>query len=416
MRRLSAFLIFVFLTSNVIFAQGAKPVLTEPVDESNLVRLAGNTLPAPLAQIDRGAVADSMALNHLLLTLKRPAEAQFRLQRELDAMHDPASPRYHHWLTTTELGERFGLASQDTKVLRHWLESHGFIVNRIYQNGLLIDFSGNAGQVRAAFHTEIHNLVLPNGEKHIANISDPQIPAALAPGVEGVASLHDFFPKPHRIDRGSLTYSPDSQTWHPHFTLPYKGTTYHVVAPFDFATIYNLLPLWKRGITGKGVTIATVEDSNLAHPQDWAAFRESFGMDGFTEGNFKQIYPNCANPGQNGDEIEAALDVEWASASAPDANVELSACANSRTTSGLDLAIINLLETAPPDIISDSYGLCETINADANGVPVSKYWSATNNPKTLASALSYIPEIPWNDTCASELIYSDPKNGRYTQS
>src|SRR5208337_3821137 len=112
---------------------------------------------------------------------------------------------------------------------------------------------------------------------------------------------------------------------------------------------------WKRGFTGKGITIATVEVSNLAHPGDWSAFREAFDLKGFTAGNFKQIYPNCTNPGQNGAEFEAALDVEWASASAPDANIELSACANSRTVNGLDLAILNLLDLEPPDIISDSY-------------------------------------------------------------
>ena len=177
--------------------------------------------------------------------------------------------------------------------------------------------------------------------------------------------------------------------------------------------------------------------------------------------------------------------MEWASASAPDANIELSACPNSRTAFGLDLAILNLLDLEPPDIISDSYGLCETItgqteialenreaqiatalgttffiaqgdtgadecspvegffshlginsgdntasayavdvggtdfmaeyNADVNGIPVSDYWSATNDPETKASALSYIPEIPWNQGCTSQLIYTDPVFGGYTQ-
>ena len=46
-------------------------------------------------------------------------------------------------------------------------------VNVVYENGLLIDFSGTAGQVREAFHTEIHNLNV-KGVKHIANMSDPQ--------------------------------------------------------------------------------------------------------------------------------------------------------------------------------------------------------------------------------------------------
>jgi subtilase family serine protease len=469
-------------------AVGPKPVITAPVDETQLVILKGNTPPAALdSRNDRGVVDDSLRLDHLLLKLKRAPDTEARLEALIETMHNPDSPEYHHWLTAVQLGERYGLAARDLATIRLWLESHGFVVNRVYQNGLIVDFSGSAGQVREAFHTEIHNLVLPHGEQHLANIRDPQIPAALAPAVEGVASLHDFFPRPHSIQLGTVSRDPFTGEWHPHFTVSLFGSIYHVVSPWDFATIYNLIPLWERGFTGTGVTIATVEDSDLAHPRDWSDFRRTFGLDRFTGGNFQQVYPDCTDPGANGDEVEADLDVQWASATAPDANVELSACANSKTTSGLDLAILNLLETAPPDVISDSYGLCETItgqtevalenseaqqavaegvtffiaqgdtgadecapvehtpystlginsgdntasayavdvggtdfmaqyNADVNGVPLSNYWSATNNPQTLASALSYIPEIPWNDSCASQLIFSDPKNGGFAES
>jgi len=309
-------------------------------------------------------------------------------------------------------------------------------------------------------------------------MSDPQIPAALAGAVHGV-SLHNFFGRPHLTQQRPVSYNRTTSSWQPHFTLPFQGSVFNVVAPFDFATIYNLLPLWNQGITGKGVTIATVEDTNLAHPSDWSTFRKTFGLTGFKDATFKQVYPGCPNPGQNGDEIEAALDVEWASAAAPDANIVLFACGDTKTTSGLDLALLGLLETNPPDIISDSYGLCETVtgqaevalenfeaelatlegvtffiaqgdtgadecapvettnystqginsgdntasafavdvggtdfmaqyNFDTRGVPLSKYWSAKNNPTTLASALSYVPEIPWNDGCTSKLIYTDP--------
>src|SRR5208282_2568645 len=463
-----------------------KPVITGPIDESQLVTLAGNTTPAALrAGNDRGPVADSLTFDHLLLALKPTPETEARLEKLIDEMHHQDSPEFHRWLTPQQLGERFGLAPQDRETIQRWLETHGFSINRVYQNGLVIDFAGTAAQIRETFHTEIHNLVLPNGEKHIANIRDPQIPAALAPAVEGVASLHDFFPKSHALQLGPVSYDSATHKWHPHFNVQSQGQTFHTVSPYDFATIYNVLPLWQRGFTGKGVTIALVEDSNLAHASDWSEFRGSFGLKDFKEGNFRQIYPNCTNPGQNGAEFEAALDVEWSTASAPDANIELSACANSRTVSGLDLAILNLLDLDPPDIISDSYGLCETItghaelalenreeqiatalgttffiaqgdtgadecspvegylshlginsgdntasayavdvggtdfmaqyNADVNGIPVSDYWSPTNDPVTKASALSYIPEIPWNQSCTSELIYSDPVFGGYTQ-
>jgi subtilase family serine protease len=483
------FAMFAALCSIFTFAQPGYPraVITKPIDESQLITLSGNTTPAALdAENDRGPVADNFFFDHLLLTLKRAPETEAQLDKLINEMHDPHSPQFHRWLTPQQLGERFGAAAQDRATLERWLQSHGFSINRVYNNGLLIDFSGTAGEIRETFHTEIHNLVLANGEKHIANMSDPEIPAALAPAIEGVASLHDFFPKPHMFRLGPVSYNAKTQTWHPHFNVKYQGYTYHTVSPYDFDIIYNVLPLWQRGYTGQGVTIALVEDSNLAHPSDWHAFRDTFGLKGFKEATFKQIYPGCSNPGQNGDEIEAALDVEWASVAAPDANIELSACAHSHGVSGLDLAILNLLDLEPPDIISDSYGLCETItgqteialenreaqiatalgttffiaqgdtgadecspvegylshlglnsgdntasayavdvggtdfmaqyNQDVYGVPVSDYWSAKNNPQTKASALSYIPEIPWNDGCTSELLYSDPVYGGYSQS
>jgi hypothetical protein len=36
----------------------------------------------------------------------------------------------------------------------------------------------------------------------------------------------------------------------------------------------------------------------------------------------------------------------------------------------------------------------------------STYWSTTNDPTTQASALSYIPEIPWNNSCASPEVFA----------
>jgi subtilase family serine protease len=470
-------------------AQTPRPLVTASIDESALVTLGGNTpAAASRSENDRGAVADDMRFEHMLLLLKRDPDTEARLLARIEAMHTPGTAEYHHWLTPEQLGAQFGANVQDVAAVKGWLESHGLAINRIYKSGLVLDFSGTAGQLREAFHTEIHNLVLPNGEKHIANTSDPQIPAALAAAVSGMP-LHDFFGRPHLTSMRPVSYDRASGRWHPKFEVSSQGSVFNVVAPYDFATIYNLLPLWNEGFTGKGVTIATVEDTNLAHPSDWSTFRKTFGLTGFKEGNFKQVYPGCANPGQNGDEIEAALDVEWASAAAPDANIVLFACGNTSTTSGLDIAILNLLETNPPDIISDSYGLCETIsgqaevqlenfeaelatlegvtffiaqgdtgadecspaeatafsfstlginsgdntasafavdvggtdfmaqyNFDTHGIPLSNYWSATNNPKTLASALSYVPEIPWNDGCTSKLIYTDPVIAGFSQS
>lgn len=160
----------------------ARPRVTQIIDETNRVALAGNTHPEARPANDRGAVANDFAMEHMLLQLKRSAEQETVLREFLDELHTQGSPNFHHWLTAEEFGQRFGLARPDLDAVTSWLASHGFRVNVIYPSGMLIDFSGTAAQVRKAFQTEIHRLEV-KGEKHIGNMSDPRIPVALAPVV-----------------------------------------------------------------------------------------------------------------------------------------------------------------------------------------------------------------------------------------
>ena len=403
MRCVAAWLWLAFCATPVA-AQTVTAFLSSRLVESERVTLEGNTPPAALdPDNDRGLVADTQPLEHLLLVLQQTPQREAALRQFIDDLHDPASASYHAWLSPQQLGARFGLAHEDLALVQHWLESHGFVVNRIYTNGLVVDFSGSAAQVREAFHTEIHQLVLRNGERHLANVRDPDVPAAIAPAIRGIASLHDFFPRTHAMPLGPVTYDRASNTWKPRFNIKIGGAQYHTIGPYDFAAIYDLLPLWKRGITGRGITIAAVEDSNLLHAEDWRDFRRTFGLERFSHGTFAQVYPGCKNPGQNGDETEAALDVEWASAAAPDAAVELAACANTATTSGLDLAILGLIDFAPPDIITDSYGLCETITGRA-GIALE------NREAQLASAEGTTFFIAEGDAGADQCAPAEPTN------
>jgi subtilase family serine protease len=325
---------------------------------------------------------------------------------------------------------------------------------------MTIDFSGNASQVRQAFHTEIHYLNV-NGARHLANMSDPQIPEALAPAVSGVVSMHDF--APHAMKKGR-----------PAFTYTSQGSTYQAMTPADLATIYNLTPLFSAGVTGVGQTIAVIEDSNLYSSADWDTFRSTFGLSQYANGSLATVHPapagggNCGNPGTNGDDSEAILDAEWASAAAPDAAIVVASCSNTNVTFGGLIALENLINSAnPPGVISISYGECEAENGAAanaafnsayqqavaegisifiaagdegaascdagatgatHGIGVSAwastpynvavggtdfgdlyagttatYWSATNTA-TYGSAMSYVPEISWDDSCASGLL------------
>ncbi len=445
-------------------AQGRRqPLITEPINETVLHTLPGNTRPEATRQNDRGAVADSFPMEHMLLQLRRSPAQEDAVRGLIDDLHNASSPKFHQWLTAEEFGRNYAPAQEDMDKLAAWLQSHGFAVNVIYPSGMAIDFSGTASQVREAFHTSIHYFEV-NGQRHVANASDPKIPAAFAPVVDGVVSMHDFRPHSMRAAHRDYTYTSG-------------GNTLQAVAPADLATIYDLNPLFASGYTGKGQTIAVIEDSNLYSTSDWYTFRSAFGLSLYSSGSLTVAHPapasgvnNCGNPGLlSGDDGEAILDAEWASASAPGAAIVVAACADTYTFGGF-IAMQNLVNNPhPPSVMSVSYGECEAengassnaalnalyqqavaegisvfvsagdegaVSCDANlpdathGIGISAFastaynvavggtdfsdtYSGTNdtywntiNSGAYGSALSYIPETPWNDSCAGALLES----------
>jgi uncharacterized repeat protein (TIGR01451 family) len=445
----------------------ARPKITQGIDETNRVVLEGNTRPEARTANDRGPVPSAFPMEHMLLQLKRAPEQEQAVAEFIDELHTPGSPNFHRWISAEEFGQRFGLAKPDLDAITAWLESQGFKVNVVYPSGMLIDFSGIAGQVRRAFETEIHHFEV-NGEMHVGNFSDPRIPAALAPVIAGVVSLHDFRPRAmHELRKANGN-----------FTFPGSaGGTDYAVVPADLATIYNLNPLFTAGNSGQGQTIVLIEDTDVFAASDWTKFRSTFGLSTYTSASFTSVHPrpssgtnNCGAPGVVApNDAEAILDAEWASAAAPSAAIEMAACADTATTFGGLIALQNLINanSGPPAIVSISYGQCETVNgaaanaaynsayqqAVAEGVSVfvaagdsgaagcdnsvaeathgigvnafastpynvavggtdfsdtysgtnATFWNSSNTP-AFGSALSYIPETPWNDSCAGALI------------
>jgi Pro-kumamolisin, activation domain len=180
--------------------QNKRVLIVNPIDETKLITLQGNTRPEANAANDRGRVDDGFRMEHLLLQLKRAPEQEEAFEKYSDELSDKSSPNYHRWLTPAEIGEMYGPAQADVETVRAWLESHGFKVAPAPPNGMALDFSGTAGEIRDTFHTEIHYLDV-RGKTHFANMSDPSIPAALAPVVVGVVSMHNFMPQSMVVPR-----------------------------------------------------------------------------------------------------------------------------------------------------------------------------------------------------------------------
>jgi subtilase family serine protease len=323
--------------------QAAANRIAGPLDEARVVTLDGNVHPLARAEFDRGPLDAETSVGRMLLLLKSSAGQQAELDALVAAQHDPHSPLYRKWLTPAQYGARFGANAQDAARVAAWLTGHGFTVDEIPASNRLILFSGTAGQVAETFHTEMHRYRV-NGVEHIANVQDPQIPAALAGVVGGVVSLHDFRRRSQIGTRTALRPQP----------LYTSGST-HYLFPADFTAIYDLTPLYGAGITGTGISIAIVGRSNIG-VSDVTAFRAKAGL----AANNPTVILAGTDPGLvKGDQDEATLDVEWSGAVAPAAAVKLVAAASTGATDGVDLSAEYIVNHATATVVSTSYGSCE---------------------------------------------------------
>ncbi len=427
--------------------------ITQAIDPTRLVTLRGNTHPLARPEFDQGPVAADLALDHMLLVLKRSPAQESALKQLLEEQQQPSSPNYHHWLTPEEFGRRFGPSDHDIEVMTAWLESQGLQVAGASRGRTVIEFAGTAEQVENAFHAAIHRFVV-NGEEHWANANNPQIPAALAPVLAGLARLHNFKPKPQvRIAKVGLPYVPGPQPGSavPEFTAT-DGS--HGLAPADYATIYNINPLYAAGFNGTGATIAIVAQSNIK-ASDITSFRSVFGLP--SNPPKIMVVPGSKDPGLvKGDETESLLDASWAGAVAPNATIELV------VSTDVDTSARYIIDNNLADVMTESYGDCEAdyTQADANSIQAlaqqaaaegityivstgdsgsagcddpntqktatgpfsvnilastpytvavggtqfnengnnAAYWNPQNG-STFGSALSYIPEDVWNESC-----------------
>jgi hypothetical protein len=252
------------------------PRISQPIDDQQRVTLKGNVHPLARSRFDQGVVADSFPAQRMLLLLQRSPEQESALRQFLQDVHTPGNPSYHKWLTPDEFGKAYGPGDADVSSVTQWLQSRGFSVAGVAKGKTTIEFSGNAGQVRNAFHTEIHTYLI-RGAEHHANNSDPQIPAALAPVVAGITPMNDFRPKSNAEVLGQAAYNVRSHQVTQQWTMFGLPDPELAVAPGDFAVQYDLNPLYSAGTNGTGVTIGIIGDSNV-DPALVAAYRTLFGL------------------------------------------------------------------------------------------------------------------------------------------
>jgi uncharacterized protein (TIGR03437 family) len=393
--------------------------------------------PSARKEFDQGPLDPASKIGYATLLLKPYPGKQMELEQLLQEQQDHTSSNFHRWLTPEQFGDRFGLNVADYEKVLAWLQSTGLHVENRARARNWVAFSGTVRQVQDAFHTEIHRYRV-KGKTHFASSTELTIPVSLAGLVAGVRGLNDF-------DRAEPSYT--------------TATGTHALSPDDWATIYDVTPLYKMGIDGTGVRIAIIGTTGVL-PADYAQFRSTFGLPPSTVE--QHLIGPDPGPAAAGAAEEMTLDVDLAGAVARNSQIVL-VYASSLVDAGQAAVDQNL---AP--IVSASFHQCESFaskqyqavvqQANAQGItfvaasgdsgaaacdnhgsfgatgrlpasggiavglPASipevtavggtqfneaagSYWNTTNGTNG-ESALSYIPEIAWNQTGSQGLLAS----------
>ena len=415
------------------FAPGARAQparISRAIDRAQRVALPGHLHPKAIAGNDRGRLAPSFELSYVTLAFAQTDAQKADLAQLLQDQQTPGSSLFHQWLTPEQYADRFGVSQSDLDRMTNWLQSEGLTVAGVSRSRTWLAASGAAAQVESAFRTELHQYDV-NGELHFANATEPSIPAALGGVVRAIRGLNDF-----RAQAKSRAIKPDYNSS--------RGN--HYLAPNDLASIYNISSLYNAGFDGSGQKIVVAGQTEI-DLTDLQTFRTKFNLPGADPQI--TLVPGSRNPGTvSGDLGEADLDLEWSSAVARNAMVLYVYAFDVMT------AVQYAIDQNMAPVLSLSYGLCEleTLTSDLatmqgwaqqanaqgmtwfaasgdsggadcddsthSGLAVDApasipevtgvggteflegtgvFWASTND-SNLASVLSYIPEVAWNDT------------------
>jgi subtilase family serine protease len=291
---------------------------------------------------------------------------------EMDALardlYDSSSPNYRRWLNRQQIAARFAPTADEAATVRKFFESHNLKVVLTGNDNFFVRARGTIGDVQKAFHVVLNDYRL-HGSVVRANDRDPYVEGAAAPLVRAIAGLDGGVYTHTAIVRSSALLNaaagqsspaagaigPTGQSADPSFyssvcftpgtqtlstnndgQLPigtYTGEQLNLESlsspgcaytPAPIQAAYHLKELYAQGYTGQGQTIVIFDwCGSSTIESDANAFSKKFGLPTLDASNFQIIYTPTPSACIQENQIEINLDVEWAHAVAPGANIVL---------------------------------------------------------------------------------------------
>lgn len=238
--------------------------------------------------------------NQLHLAIGLPLHNQAALDSLLQQIYDPASPNYHHFLTSQEFDAQFGPTAADVQAVVEFARTNGLTVTRVHGNRMLVEVTGQASNIEGAFKVTLKEYKHPKENRNFfAPDQEPSVPASLPVlDVSGLSSYARPQPKLH--------YHPNTSQ------SPKIGS-----GPFGTYMGYDFRAAYVPGttLTGAGQKIALVQfDGYLA--SDIALYAQQAGLPSVSLTNIL-LNGFSGNPTGSGGEVEVSLDIEMVISMAP---------------------------------------------------------------------------------------------------
>jgi kumamolisin len=329
-----------------------------------LATAAGSATGAGLqAATDQGlAPTDQNVTVSLVLRMRNEQGLEQYVQQTATS----GSANFQKFLTTAEFANRYGATDTQIAKVQQYLSSHG-LKGEVLDNHMVISVNGTLGQFSSLFNTPIHSYVSDtSGQRFHRPAQKLVMPAGLGDSVlvaSGLSNERHFVPHHTNMVRTNLQIDQPSASLRTQ-SLTISGqpgahtnpTATGIPGSYtvgDVADLYNINPLYARGINGSGSTVAIVTLATF-DPADAENYWSKIGLT--TKPNrILQVHVDGGG-GTNGSD-ETALDVEQSGGLAPFANIIVYDAPNSG--SGFVDAFARAVSDNTADSISTSWGLGE---------------------------------------------------------
>jgi subtilase family serine protease len=316
------------------------------------------------------------------------------------AVSDPASPSYRHYLTPAQWEKRFSPKPASVHAVTAWLQAQGVMIDQVSPDRMTVQATASAATVERAFGTSLAQYSV-RGKALRARTGTLSVPAGVAPLISGVSGIDQRPATPAGLTGARLPtrgasqgarqarpqaskaggeipqppgfrnaapcssyYGEASDTSDPEYgggypyPLPYAVCGY---TPPQLQGAYGLDAPIGTGLDGRGYTVAVVDayasPTLFADAQQYSARHQP--AQPLTAGQYSQLLSKRFNDVGICEASEwfgeQTLDVEAVHATAPGAHILYVGAKNCET--GLDDAVQQVVDGHLADVITNSWGV-----------------------------------------------------------